>query len=161
MFLFEKFEKVIIYPVPFPSPEYPFPHASELYEEDGCLIFSAENVMRAFFNPGKLYQVGLHEYAKAFMLACPEAVWPAFDAENVWQDLETASGMSREHVENVVGLSGLDALPVAIHHFFIFPITFKKAFPQEFDQLKEIFSGDGKIDATLQGAGLITDGLES
>ncbi|MEZ4893439.1 MAG: hypothetical protein R2778_10550 [Saprospiraceae bacterium] len=70
--LFPAFEKVIVYPKPFPSPEHPYPHSSELYEPDGCLIFSAENLMRAFFNPGKLYQVGLHEYAKAYLLANPE-----------------------------------------------------------------------------------------
>src|SRR5690349_678885 len=60
--LFPKFEKVIIYPKTFPSPEHPYPHSSELHEPDGCLIFSAENVMRAFFNPGKFYNVGMHEF---------------------------------------------------------------------------------------------------
>lgn len=140
-FLFPTFEKVIIYPKSFPSPEHPYAHSSELYEEDGCLIFSAENVMRAFFNPGQLYQVGLHEYAKAFLLACPTENWPALDGENVWQEMEKASGMSREHVEGTVGLSGLDTLPVAIHHFFIFPITFKKVFPREYEQMEMIFSG--------------------
>ena len=141
-FLFTDFEKVIIYPKSFPSPEHPYPHASELYAQDGCLIFSAEHVMRAYFNPGQLYQVGLHEYAKAFVLAYSKEDWPAFAGENVWTGLETASGMSRQNVETTVGLSGLDALPVAIHHFFIFPITFKKVFRGEFEQLSSIFSGN-------------------
>lgn len=138
-FLFPAFEEVIIYPKPFPSPEHPYPHASELYAPDGCLIFSAEHVMRAYLSPGKLYQVALHEYAKAFMLAYPDEAWPAFEAEDVWQKLETASAMSRRHVENTVGLTGLDALPVAIHHFFIFPTEFQAAFPQEAAVLERIF----------------------
>ena len=138
-FLFPTFEKVIIYPKPFPSPEHPYAHSSELFEPDGCLIFSAENVMRAFLNPGRFYQVGLHEYAKAFLLAYPNEDWPEFNSETTWQMLSSLSGMSREHVENAVGLSGLDALPVAIHHFFVFPDYFKKAFPKEYEQLEKIF----------------------
>jgi len=145
-FLFPAFEKVIIYPKTFPSPEHPYPHSSELYVEDGCLIFAAEHLMRAYFNPGQLYQVGLHEYAKAFVLAYPAEAWPALNGENVWQDLETASGMSREHAENVVGLSGLDALPVAIHHYFMFPMAFKKAFPEASSQLDQIFSPKKSIE---------------
>lgn len=138
--LFPAFEKVIVYPKPFPSPEHPYPHSSELYEPDGCLIFSAENLMRAFFNPGKLYQVGLHEYAKAYLLANPNDNWPPFEAEDTWEKLEKLSGMSREHVETTVGLSGLDALPVAIHHFFIFPKSFEATFPEEVEALKNNFS---------------------
>lgn len=138
--LFPKFEKVIIYPKPFPSPEHPYAHSAESYAPDGCMIFSAENVMRAFFNPGKFYHVGLHEYAKVFVLDYPDAGWPGFDADTVWPNLEAASGMSREHVENAVGLSGVEALPVAIHHHFIFPEYFKKVFPAEHAQLEKIFS---------------------
>ena len=145
--LFPKFEKVIIYPKSFPSPEHPYPHASELYEPDGCLIFSAEHVMRAFFNPGKFYHVGLHEYAKAFLIDYPTENWPKFDPETAWPMLETLSGMSREHVENAVGLTGLEVLPVAIHHFFIFPDNFKKVFPAEYEQLLSIFGTKPRIQA--------------
>ena len=139
-FLFDQFEKVIVYPKPFPSPEHPYPHSSELYAPDGCLIFSAEHVIRAFVHPGKFYQVGLHEYAKAYILNHAQKSWPTFNAEQVWDDLEKLSGMSRAHVENVVGLSGLDPLPVAIHHYFTFPDNFRAVYPKESDQLDSIFS---------------------
>jgi hypothetical protein len=139
-FLYPQFEKVIIYPKPFPSPEHPYPHSSELYAPDGCLIFSAENVMRAFFNPGRFYQVGLHEYARAFMLKSSHEPWPTFEEETAWQTLEQLSGMTREHVENAVGLSGVEVLPVAIHHFFVFREQFQRAFPVQAQQLSMIFS---------------------
>jgi hypothetical protein len=131
-FLFDKFEKVIIYPKPFPSPEHPYPHASELFAPDGCLIFSAEHAMRAFFNPGKFYNVGLLTY--------PDENWPLLDAEQGWEALEKASGMSRAHVEQVVGIAGLDALPVAIHHYFLFPATLKLHLPEVHVSLEKIFS---------------------
>lgn len=136
--LFEKFEKVLVYPKPFATPEFPFDHASELYEPDGCLLFSAEQVMLAFTQPSKWYNVGLHEYAKAFVLTYPDEPWPALDSGDVWDKLQAASGMPRTHVESVVGIA-LEALPVAIHHFFAFPEQFRQAFPEESKGLKGIF----------------------
>jgi len=138
-FLFDKFEKVIVYPRPFPTPEYPFEHASELYAPDGCLLFSAEQVMLAFTEPAKWYNVGLHEYAKAFVLTYPDEPYPAFDAEDVWEKLQAISQMPRTHVESVIGTAGVEALPVAIHHFFLFPGQFKATFPKEAQVLSAIF----------------------
>lgn len=139
-FLFDKFEKVILFPRPFPTPEHPHDHASELHESDGCLLFSAEQVMLAFAKPTTWYNVAMHEYAKAFALQYPGEGWPSFSAENIWENLEAASGMPRAHVESVIGLAGVDTLPVAVHHFFIFPDRFAAVFPQENQALAKIFS---------------------
>lgn len=139
-FLFEKFEKVVVFPRPFPSPEHPYDHASELHVEDGCLLLSAEQVMLAFAQPAKWYNVAMHEYAKAYVLQFPGEPWPDFSDEGVWTSFESISGMSRTHVESVVGLAGIDALPVAIFHFFNFPSGFEAKFPEEYRSLSKIFS---------------------
>ncbi|GAB4487887.1 MAG: hypothetical protein OHK0019_03480 [Saprospiraceae bacterium] len=138
-FLFEKFEKVIVYPRPFATPEFPFDHASELYEADGCLLFSAKQVVQAFTQPNLWYNVGLHEYAKAFALSYPKEAWPAFSEENIWEKLEAVSGMPYGHVESVIGIKGVDMLPVAIHHYFTFPERFQTVFPNETENFKRIF----------------------
>ena len=138
-FLFDEFEKVILFPRPFPTPEHPYDHASEMHETDGCLLFSAEQVMLAFVKPNQWYNVALHEYAKAFVKKYPAEAWPVLSAENVWENLETVSGMPRAHVESVIGLAGVDALPVAIHHFFMFPATFHIHFPEENQSFLKIF----------------------
>lgn len=129
VFLFDKFEKVIIYPKPFPTPEYPFEHASELFEPDGCLLFSAEQVMQTFLQPARQYNIGLHEYAKAFVLSYPAEPYPDLSADDTWEQLERLSGMTRAYVEAVIGLAGIEPLPVAIHHYFVFPEQFRKALP--------------------------------
>ncbi len=138
-FLFKKFEKVIVYPKLFLTPEYTFPHASELFEPDGCLMFSAEQVMRAFVEPQSLYNVGLHEYAKVFVLTYPSFDWPLLDQTDTWDKLETMSRMSRAHVESVIAIAGIDPLPVAIHHFFTFPEQFSVEMPDEALRFTEIF----------------------
>lgn len=137
-FLFKKFEKVIVYPRPFPSPEFPFGHASELFEEDGCLLFSAEQVMLAFTQPGKWYNVALHEYARAYLRTNKQADFPIL-GDAAWELLEQVSNMPRGHVESVIGIAGVEALPVAIHHYFTFPDAFRRLFPVLAAQLDDIF----------------------
>lgn len=139
VFLFNKFEKVVVYPKPFPSPEYPFAHASELHEADGCLIFSAEQVMLAFMQPGQWYNVAMHEYAKAFVWSYPQEPYPVFPDETIWEAFEKISGMSRQFVESVIGLAGVDALPVAIHHYFLFPEQFRAVLPDRASALDAVF----------------------
>lgn len=137
--LFERFEKVIVYPIAFPSPEYPYPHASELYEPDGCIIFSAQHVVRALVQPMQYYNVALHEYAKAFHVTYPTTVFPKFDAPDVWLRLELVSGMPRAAIENFMDMAGLDVLHVALHHYFTFPNRFTEVFPAEAKALDQIF----------------------
>lgn len=139
-FLFHKFEKVIVYPFPFPTPEYPFNHASELYEADGCMILSAEQVMLAYLHPATWYNVAVHEYARTFVLTYPDEPYPALDGEDVWANLETVSGMPRDRVEAVIGLTDVPVLAVAIHHYFAFPEKFREVMPDEYAQLKTIFA---------------------
>lgn len=137
VFLFDDFEKVILFPRPFPTPEHPYDHASELHTGDGCLLFSAEQVMLAFVKPQQWYNVALHEYAKAFVLKYHSEPWPVFDEASVWEALQQVSGMPRNHVESVIGIQGVEALPVAIHHYFVYPERFAQTLPET----NKVFSG--------------------
>lgn len=120
-FLLKKFERVVVYPKPFMSPEFPFSHSSELFEADGCLILSAEQVMSAFVQPTEHYNPALHEYAKAFQIEHGNSVVAGqSDTPETWADLEKISGMNRQKIETTIGLAGVEPSPVAVHHFYIF-----------------------------------------
>jgi Mlc titration factor MtfA (ptsG expression regulator) len=139
-FLFDQFEKVVVYPRPFLSPEYPFNHSSELYSADGCLIFSADEAMHGFMQEGKTYNVVLHEYAKAFKINFPEVKLPTFlEDAATWEKLELVSKMSRKDIETTIGIAGVEAMPVAIHHYFVFKKQFQSVFKEEFEALEAIF----------------------
>jgi hypothetical protein len=139
-FLFPKFEKVIVYPKPFPSPEYLFAHASELHARDGCLLFSAEQVMLGFTQPLLWYNVALHEYAKAYIHTYPDAPYPTLhDQGGAWAQLETATGVPRSHIESVIGIAGVEPLPVAIHHYFTYPEQMGKGMPEVYRALRGVF----------------------
>jgi len=148
-YLFKQFEKVIVYPLPFPSPEFPFAHASEIYEKDGCLLFSAQQVLQGFIQPKQYYNVGLHEYARVFIASYPHEAYPDFSAEDVWGKLAYVSNMDRVFIESIIGLAGISVLPVAIHHYFIFPERFQAAFPNETDVLDKVFNRTTLIPDTL------------
>lgn len=138
-FLFEKFEKVLIYPKPFATPEYPFLHTSELFEPDGCLLFSAEQVMAGFVQPGA-YNIGLHEYARAFIHTYPAEPYPDLSAPDTWEKLQQASGFPREQVDAIIGIAGVEPLPVAMHHYFIFPEIFRQIMPKHAAAFDRIFN---------------------
>jgi hypothetical protein len=119
-YFFPKYEKVIAFPKGFLSPEHPYVHQSERYDgDDKCLMFSAEAVMRAFVEPTQYFNVALYEYARLAQAdASPET--STDDEAEIWATLEAQSGMSREQVEQTIGLSGIEVAPVELHHRAVF-----------------------------------------
>ncbi len=139
-FLFKKFENIILYPHPFPSPQYPEHfHVSEIFEEDGVIMFAMEHFMVSYTKPAQYYHTGLHEYARVFLRTYPNENYPAVTAD-FWEKIARVSGFSKAAVEKWIGLPELENLPVLIVHFFAFPDRFRQFFPSEYTRLKEIFN---------------------
>jgi hypothetical protein len=138
-FVFDQFEKVVVYPRPFLSPEYPFNHSSELYEADGCLIFSAHEVMHGFMQEQTSYNVVIHEYARAYQINFPEELLIFSDDTETWEKLEKVSKMSRKDIETTIGIAGAEVFPVAMHHCFVFRAQFEVEFPEESKVLSKVF----------------------
>ncbi len=139
-YLMNKFEHIIVYPHPFPSPQYmEHWHACEIYEEDGAIMFSAEQLMAGFSQPKRFFNIGLYEYTKVFQLCHPEILFPIF-GEDIWPKLEQVSRFSQEHIVKWIGLPAIDATAVAVAHFFVFPDKFQRILPKEFDIISTIFN---------------------
>ncbi|MEN0006199.1 MAG: zinc-dependent peptidase [Bacteroidota bacterium] len=141
-FLLAPFEKIIIYPKPFPSPQYPRHfHASEIYEEDGVILFSAEQLMLGFMQPNQYYNIALHEYAKVFRVNYPEKDYPKLP-EDIWEKLEQISHFSRKAVTEWINLEVLPPYPVSVSHFFIFPQAFQAHLPEVYERYVKVFGQD-------------------
>ena len=138
-YLLNKFEHIIVYPHPFPSPQYKEWHASEIFEEDGAILFSAEQLMAGFAQPKKFFHIGLYEYAKVFM-RCHPAVAPPRLPIDVWQKFQLISGFSKEAVEKWVGLKNLDEVAVAVVYYFVFTEQFKKVMPGVHESIGQMLS---------------------
>jgi hypothetical protein len=144
-FLLNKFEHIIVYPHPFPSPQYRDKwHISEIYKKDGVLMFSAEHLMRGFFQPQKYFNIGLYEYARAFQICYPETQWPALGT-NGWEKLKRVSGMSQESIAKYIGLPEVDPVAVAVVHFFVFQERFKAVMPEEYGRISTILNTERAV----------------
>ena len=138
-YLLNKFEVIIVYPHPFPSPQFPEKwHASEIFEEDGVIMFSAEQLMAAFLQPDRFFNIGLYEYARVFRRCYPGVFFPVL-GENGWESLQRISGFAKDFIEKWIGLPEPDAVAVAVAHFFVFPEKFKAVLPEVYEALTKIF----------------------
>lgn len=139
-FLFPAFENIVVYPQAFLSPQYPDRfHASEIFEEDGVLMFSAEHLMRSFVQPSQFFGVGLYEYARVYVRAYPMAAWPLL-AEGTWGVLGSLGHFNKEYLHQYFNLEEIDLQAVAIAHFFLFPERFEAQLPDLHQQYRQIFS---------------------
>lgn len=137
-YLLPKFEKIIIYPHPFPSPQYPEQfHASEVFAEDGVVLFSAQHLVKGVLEPQRYFPVGLYEMARVMLLSYPEKRWPIL-REDSWEPLERISGVSREALVQYMNLEDLNLLAVAMVYFLISPQSFRREWPQLFGQLNDL-----------------------
>jgi Mlc titration factor MtfA (ptsG expression regulator) len=144
-----KFEHFILYPHPFPTPQYNNLHTSELYEEDGVVLLAADPLMLGLNNPQAVFSIGLYELANIFKKTTPSrlsrdvpSVQSPILTENDWSVLEKISGMTKATISGVVGLYDLDDFGILVHHFFTFSESFKTALPDLFQLLSNMFQQD-------------------
>ena len=145
-----KFEHFILYPHPFPTPQYMSLHTSEIYEEDGVVLLAADHLMLGLNNPQAFFSIGLYELSRIFKKTTPSSQNPDYKrevsdpvlTESDWSTLEKVSGMTKATISGVVGLYELDDFGVVAHHFFTFPETFKTALPDLYQLLSNMFHQD-------------------
>lgn len=138
-FLFPKYENVVLYQHPFPSPQYPEHfHISEVQDEDGVLLFSIQHLMLGMLQPQQYLHIGLYEYAKVFMRSYPHGRYPQVEAAH-WPVLESISGFSKAAVEEYLHVPDISLQALAIAYYFCFPEAFLREWPEVFGQFKTVF----------------------
>ena len=138
-FLTGKFEHIVVYPHPFPTPQHEAFHTAEIYEPDGVVLFSAEQLMQGFNKPQQFFSIGLYEYARIFKILYPSVSYPILEG-NIWESLEKISGMKQNVLESIIGLPNADIFGVATHHFFSFADRFLIVLPDVYQLLSNIFN---------------------
>jgi len=136
--LFDKFEQYIIYPHPFPTPQYEEWHICENFEEDGVMLFSAQHLLHGFFEPQKYYQIALHEFVNVFLDNYLGTKYPQFGEDN-WVDFEKISNFSEEKIKAYIGLQNVSPTSVGTTLFFTHREYFAQVLPREFETLQKIF----------------------
>lgn len=136
-YLYDKFDRVIAYMHPFPTPFYKHLHTVEAEIEDGVVLLSFEYVLRGIMEES-YYNIGLHGFANAFYESNPSLNWPTFAKDDIII-LEEISGLSSQRICDTIGFDKVDPLLVAIHHYCRYPSRFKNKLSEKFDSLESIF----------------------
>lgn len=139
-YLLNMFERIVIYPGVFPTIQHldRF-HASEIFAEDGVLLFAMDHLMPGTLHPDQYFNIGLYEYAKVFRLSRPDVAYPEL-SEDFWTDFEKISRFPRKKVEEFVGLENLDVWAVSVVFFFSFPEEFKTQLPALYQAHSNVFN---------------------
>jgi hypothetical protein len=135
-YLLNPFEHIVIYPHPFPSPQHPEEwHACEHFEEDGVIMFSAEQLVPGFLEPQRFLNLGLYEYARVFMHRNPALRFPQITEEH-WPALEAISNFPKDKTIKYIGLHEIDLTALAVVYFYDFEEKFKAMLPLEYGVIK-------------------------
>lgn len=131
----EAYEKIVAYMQPFPSPQFPHHwHTSEIFEEDGVLLFALERMVQAVMNPTLCFNPVLYEYCRVFSKTYPTTTIDL--TEEHWLSLEQISGFPKEKIATDVGLPEIDIQAVATSFYLLFPTKFIQTLPKQFEQIK-------------------------
>lgn len=135
-FLLLPYERVVIYPHSFPSPQFPEQfHASEVFEEDAVVLFSSEKLMPGVLQPQQYYNIAIHEYAKVFRIVYPHHDYPN-DID--WSIHENIVGYSKEKLLDYIGMEEIDAWPVLATLYFSHPEEMLSKMTSTFQKIKSI-----------------------
>jgi hypothetical protein len=136
-FMLGKFENIIIYPHLFVTPQYPHQaHPSELFEEDGVLLFSADELVQGVTQPYNFFNIGLYETARAFQILHPEKM-PNLPP-SVWDELKRV-GWGATEAAISLNLLEPDIFGVAAVNFWTFPEKMRQEMPELYQIFQNIF----------------------
>lgn len=139
-FMMGKFENIVVYPKSFPSPTYPKDwHYSELYDEDGVLLFSRDQLIAGMTHQPMFLLIGLYEYAKALFIINPSWEKPELSSQDI-AALESISKINNEEVKKTIGLDEIDWNALAVHHFLQFPKEMQAILPTKFNHYQRLLS---------------------
>ena len=141
--LFRQFENVVVYPHPFPSPNIQRLHISELFQEDGLLIFSSEQIHNSTVAPADNFPLCLYEYSRALVCSRPKETFPPVSTE-FWPAFAEIYDFPLDFLQKHTGLTlaELDPLGAAIVCFFRKPERLKAGLPDLYQLLSNALNLD-------------------
>jgi hypothetical protein len=138
-FLIPGFENVIFYKHLFPTPVHERLHSSELYPEDGVVIYTLNYLIRSVIEPEKYLQLGIYEYTRALFYTLPGLPTVLEAHQLSYAEIEQLSGFSEEALKKFIGLDPLDRVAITVTLFHTHRETFARRFPDRFQRLNSTF----------------------
>ncbi len=136
--LSKKYKTVVFYPHPFLTPDFSEEvHVSETNLEDGVFIYAIEHLHMGY-RGSHFFNVAIYETACAWLNEhlegrivkekCP-------DREEIFK----LGTYGDDELSRYFGMPPANDAALLIHHFFVFPENLKKAMPELYESLVDIF----------------------
>ena len=136
-FLVPAFENIIFYPHQFPTPEHDVLHASELYADDGVIIWTLNYFVRSVVEPDKYLQLGFYEYARALFHADPD-IRDALEPHTLtFEEVRQLTDFREEALKSFIGLEDLDLTAITLTVFHSHGPHFASRFPDRFAAIRD------------------------
>lgn len=137
-YLVLSYERVVIYPHPFPTPDHKVLHHSETNHEDGVLIFASMPIVKQFRKEALIFNIALYEWVSALKHA-NKLVFPQFE-EDDWHVFGQVYGCPKVLVTASIGLPDYDLDTVAAVLYLTDPPVFHKMYPEKGREFELIFN---------------------
>jgi hypothetical protein len=135
-FLIPGFENVIFYKHRFPTPVHERLHSSELYPDDGVVIYTLNYLLRSVVEPEKYLQLGIYEYVRALFYTEPGLRQLLEGHQLDFAEIERLADFSEAALKKFVGLEELDLTAITVTLFHTHRERFAHLFPDRFGQLE-------------------------
>lgn len=147
-FIQKDFEKVILMPGPFLSPEQPSFHSAECYLPENCILLNATSVMTAFLQPETHFNVALYLYSEVTLEKHPEIILPSNLCQAFLSKMNAISGWNDDSIKNALGLEDFNHKAVLLSHYYLFYDNFKQALPEWTQFMDNLFFSENGLDST-------------
>ena len=136
--LLEEMDNIIVYNHPFATPNVQSLHALELYPQDGVIVYSKEQLVNGFLNPKVHLNISLLAAVMTFIQLNPRLAYPSvtnLEVDEIYNRFE----LKQETFFQMLGVDWLNKLDLLCFCYFSFPDRMREYFPEEFDDLNDIF----------------------
>ncbi len=143
--LAQKYNKVIIYKHPFPSPAHQEWHSSEVNHDDGVFLFSLEQLMTVHVYPKQSYHIAFHEWAKALSHHYNVRNLAFANDHEIYQ----VFGHPKSRLEDFLGLKVDDENPMVVTSYFTRHDELREIRPDMYQKVQAMFSTSSSTELSI------------
>ena len=138
-YMFASFDRIILYPHSFPSPQHKHLHTTEIHEEDGVVLMSQPHLVNGLLFPNNYFNLGLFTWINVFIRENPRLAYPKI-TDSQFMKLNDLMPFTIEQIKEVIGHHFVSPLSLHMYVYFDFQDEYKEKFSKIFPVLNSIFN---------------------
>jgi len=137
-FLFENYDRIILYPHAFPTPDHKYLHPYEVHHSDGIVLMSKPHVENGYFNPAQYFNVSLYTWIVAHMKETKHTGYPMINANDI-EKLNPILPYPTAKIKELLGERLVFSQALYAYVYLMYPEKFKNEFNNIHSQYQDLF----------------------